>query len=235
VQRRLSRAPTATDLFGIELPDEPRWVEAHGLCSEPDSWHAAWPGGGIIGSERAALAVAVGRFDNAGFVAAAALHPRSTFLCAVEEAPQIAGRHSEPAALHTLAAPTDFVELNVAQLAANTPLDHVSSPLLRNELQWARRDRRVWAAWVEGKPVSFAYASWRSRQWFDVSVDTIAGYRQLGLATMVAQALIQDEAGEGRSPVWGALLDDHASMRLAQRLGFEQVDRIWVVGPERAA
>jgi predicted GNAT family acetyltransferase len=234
VQRRLSRAPTATDLFGIELPDEPRWVEAHGLCAEPDSWHAAWPGGGIIGSERASLAVAVGRFDRGGFSAAAALHPRSTFLCAVEEAPQLAGRHSELAVLHTLAGPADVLELNVAQLSADAPLDHVSPPL-REELRWARRDRRVWAAWVEGKPVSFAYASWRSRQWFDVSVDTVPGYRQLGLATMVAQALIQDEAGDGRAPVWGALMGNHASVRLAQRLGFEQVDRIWVVGPERAA
>jgi predicted GNAT family acetyltransferase len=89
----------------------------------------------------------------------------------------------------------------------------------------------VWAAWVDGEPVSFAYAPWRSASYFDVSVDTLPGVRQLGLATTVAAAMIRDERARGREPVWGADEHNGASLRLAKRLGFEAVDEIWVVPP----
>jgi len=61
-----------------------------------------------------------------------------------------------------------------------------------------------------------------------VSVDTLASARQLGLATIVAAAMIDAERAAGREPVWGA--DEHnlASLALAKRLGFEPVDELWV-------
>ena len=81
---------------------------------------------------------------------------------------------------------------------------------------------------MEGEPVSFAYAPWRSAKWFDVSIDTLPGARQLGLATIVASAMIRDERTRGREPVWGADQGNTASLRLAKRLGFAAVDEIWV-------
>ena len=70
-----------------------------------------------------------------------------------------------------------------------------------------------------------------STRWFDVSVDTLPGARQLGLATIVAAALIRDERAHGREPVWGADEANHASLRLANRLGFVAVDELWVSPP----
>jgi L-amino acid N-acyltransferase YncA len=77
--------------------------------------------------------------------------------------------------------------------------------------------------------VSFAYAPWRSARWFDVSVDTLAEARQLGLARIVATAMIEDERAQGRAPVWGVDEGNLASLRLAQGLGFVKVDELWVV------
>lgn len=94
------------------------------------------------------------------------------------------------------------------------------------------RGQRVWTAYVDGAPMSFAHASWRSPRLFDVSVDTLPGARQLGLATIVAAAMIRDERAQGREPVWGADEGNHASLRLAKRLGFVPVDEIWVVSPQ---
>ena len=85
---------------------------------------------------------------------------------------------------------------------------------------------------VDDEPVSFAYAPWRSARWFDVSVDTLPGARQLGLATIVAAAMIHDERAQGREPVWGADEGNHASLRLAARLGFVAMDEIFVAPPQ---
>ena len=81
---------------------------------------------------------------------------------------------------------------------------------------------------LDGLPVSFAYAPWRSARWFDISVETLAGARQLGLTRIVAAAMIQDERAQGREPVWSAGEGNHASLRLAHGLGFVQVDELWV-------
>jgi L-amino acid N-acyltransferase YncA len=64
--------------------------------------------------------------------------------------------------------------------------------------------------------------------YFDVSVDVIPEARQLGLATIVASAMIQAERANGRHPVWGADEGNAGSLRLARRLGFTPVDELWV-------
>jgi predicted GNAT family acetyltransferase len=254
-------ASAALARFGFELSDEPRWVEAHGLLAQPDSWHRGWPGGGLIASEAAQLAVGLGRCDGAEaldhLTAVTAEHPALTVLCAEREVAEAlaarTGRRAQRATLHTLAEPLEAIDLEVAPLpelderqgeaavegdgavevAAAADLGHVPRSL-RHELAVARRNGRVWSVWVEGLPVSFAHANWRSPRWFDVSVETLPGFRQLGLGEMVARALILDETAAGRAPVWGALEDNHASLRLAARLGFAAVDHLWVIAPVTA-
>jgi hypothetical protein len=44
-------------------------------------------------------------------------------------------------------------------------------------------------------------------------------------------AMIHDERARGREPVWGADEDNHASLALARKLGFQSVDEIWVSAP----
>ena len=210
----------------LELPDVPRWVEAHGIAADPGGWRESLGGGIVLGHDAARLIVVAGDVEAEG-VARLAARPH-VILVEREDlalALRAAGRRLERAILHTLPDPDALPDYEGA-----TPLgDGAAVPeALAEELAWARTRGTVWSAWVDGEPVSFAYAPWRSRGLFDVSVDTLPGARQLGLATVVAAAMIRDERAQGREPVWGADEGNQASLRLAKRLGFEPVDEIWV-------
>jgi hypothetical protein len=218
------------------LPDLPRWVEAHGIAADPASWRRALGTGFAVGHDRARLIVVGGDADVAACDELARTHTAYTMLFAIEREDLAAsarthGRVVVRAVLHTLPDPDALPELEGAYpLQPDASLAHL--PLaLADELSGARTDRTIWTAWVDGEPVSFAYAPWRSAAWFDVSVDTAPGARQLGLATVVATALIRDERAQGREPVWGATEDNVASLRLARRLGFVASDELWLVPP----
>lgn len=200
----------------MTLPDLPRWVEAHGILGDPTSWSIE----GAVGNARARLVVITGAADP---VALRRAYPDHTILTA--ERPTLP--HAR-ALLHTLPDPESLPDLEGAVPLEDGPLDHVP-PELAAELRAATTT--VWTAYVDGLPVSFAHASWRSAKYFDVSVDTLPGARQLGLATLVAAQMIRAERALGREPVWGADEDNHASLRLAQRLGFVEVDAIYVIPP----
>ena len=209
----------------IELPDLPRWVEAHGIANDPEGWREPLGGGFIVGHDRAKLIVVAGDVETTD-VARLADRPH-VILVEREELGFALGRRCERAILHTLPDPDALPDYEGA-----TPLGDAPPPApLADELAWAKTRGTVWSAWVDGEPVSFAYAPWRSTGWFDVSVDTLPGARQLGLATIVAAAMIRDERAHGREPVWGADENNMASLRLARRLGFEAVDEIWVCAP----
>lgn len=213
----------------LDLPDLPRWVEAHGLLADPKSWLERWPGGAMVGNADDELAVLCGEPEPARVAALSARYP-GYHLLTVQDALALPGRTRHRALLHTLAEPVeDPLEL-VALLAPEHSLEHVPEPL-RRELTRARGRHPVWTAWVDGEPVSFAYAPWRSRAWFDISVDTLPGARQLGLGALVARRLIAAETAAGRAAVWGATEGNHASLRLAASLGFVEVDALWVHGP----
>jgi len=214
----------------LELPDVPRWVEAHGIAGDRDGWRD----GVLVGHDAARLVVVIGDADAEAsrIVQAAQERPQHTFLFAIERedlaaALLTAGRPVERALLHELPDAETLPDLEGAAPLDGAALDHVPAGLAA-ELAWAKARGPVWAAWVDGEPVSFAYAPWRSGKYFDVSVDTLAGARQLGLATVVAAAMIRDERARGREPVWGADEGNGASLRLAKRLGFVQVDEIFV-------
>lgn len=209
----------------LELPDLPRWVEAHGIAGDPDGWREPLGGGFAVGHDRARLIVVAGDVQPED-VRGLASRPH-VILVEREELGLALGRRCERAILHTLPDPDALPDFEGA-----TPLGEAAVPApLADELAWARARATVWSAWVDGAPVSFAYAPWRSARWFDVSVDTVASARQLGLATIVAAAMIRDERAHGREPVWGADEGNVASLRLARRLGFEPVDELWVCAP----
>ena len=215
-------------MIALDLPDVPRWVEAHGIAGDP----AGWRDGVLLGHDAARLVVVIGESDAATIVHATQERPQHTFLFAIERedlaaALRTAGRPVERALLHELPDADTLPDLEGAAPLEQAAIDHVP-PALAAELAWARTRGPVWAAWVDGEPVSFAYAPWRSGKYFDVSVDTLPGARQLGLATVVASAMIRDERARGRQPVWGADEGNGASLRLAKRLGFVQVDEIFV-------
>ena len=210
----------------MELPDVPRWVEAHGIANDPAGWREELAGGFAVGHDAARLIVVAGDVTPEA-VAPLAARPHVILVEREELALALKGRRVERAILHTLPDPDALPDLEGASPLGDTPVP----PPLQDELAWARTRGTVWAAWVDGEPVSFAYAPWRSPAWFDVSVDTLPSARQLGLATVVAAAMIRDERAHGREPVWGADEGNLASLRLAKRLGFEAVDEIWVCAP----
>ncbi|MBA3393667.1 MAG: GNAT family N-acetyltransferase [Deltaproteobacteria bacterium] len=219
-------------MIALALPDEPRWVEAHGIAGDPASWQRVLGAGGAVGSERARLAVVYGEADPEATVALARAYPDHAMLVTDELVAAL--RHADRlpcrAILHTLAEPDGLPDLEGAMLLpADADLAHVPAPLAAELAQASR----VWTAYVDGAPVAFAYAPWRSARWFDVSVDTLPGARQLGLGTLVAAAMIHDERGAGRErePVWGADEGNLASLRLARRLGFVAVDEVWLAPP----
>ena len=214
----------------IDVPDVPRWIEAHAIAADPASWRRSLGRGTAVGSDSAKLVVVMGDADPAGVTALAHDLPRYTMLCAIERADLAAatGRNVVRGLLHTLPDPG---ELPIADGAVPLPEDvslaHLPEPLAE-ELATARGRRTIWSAFLDGVPVAFAYAPWRSAAWFDVSIDTLPGARQLGLGRLVAAAMIRDERALGREPVWGADEGNVASQRLAHSLGFVKVDEIWV-------
>jgi GNAT superfamily N-acetyltransferase len=204
----------------LDLPDVPRWVEAHGIASDPGHWRRELGAGSALGHDAARLVVVIG---DAPPDALAALPVTHTLLFAIEREDLAQARPSMRAIIHTLAHdPPDYD--GAVLLPEDAPLpDHLAA-----ELGWARTRGPIYTAYVDGSPAAFAYAPWRSPTYFDVSVDVIPGARQLGLATIVASAMIHAERAAGRQPVWGADEGNAASLRLAKRLGFEPVDELWV-------
>lgn len=206
----------------IELPDVPRWVEAHGIAADPAHWQTPLGGGFAVGHDEAKLIVIAGKADPSAAVALARSYPEHTILV---EDPALIDRPCERAILHTLPEPDALPDFEGAVLVDDaTPLPDA----LRGELTWARSRGAVITVFLDGVPAAFAYAPWRSAKYFDVSVDTVVGARQLGLGTIVAAAMIRHERAQGREPVWGADEGNAASLRLAKRLGFVAVDEIWV-------
>jgi hypothetical protein len=214
----------------LDLPDIPRWIEAHGIAADPSSWRRELGAGFAVGSDAARLVVVAGDANAAGVAALARDVPNHTMLFAIERADLAAasGRDAVRALLHTLPDASALPELEGATpLSDDASLAHVPEALA-GELAGVRGQRTIWAAFLDGVPVSFAYAPWRSARWFDVSIDTLAGARQLGLGRLVAAAMIRDERAQGREPVWGADEGNAASLGLARGLGFVKVDELWV-------
>ncbi|MEO6772212.1 MAG: GNAT family N-acetyltransferase [Kofleriaceae bacterium] len=210
-------------MAALDLPDVPRWVEAHGIAADPDGWRTPVGGGYALGHDAAQLIVLAGEIDPAEAAAFRAGYPRHTYLFARDELRPAFAR-SERAILHTLLDPDALPALEGAVVFTGEPPDA--------ELAWAATRGPIWSAYVDGVASAFAYAPWRSATLFDVSVDVVPAGRQLGLGTIVAAAMIRDERTRGREPVWGADEGNLASLRLAKRLGFAPVDELWIAPPE---
>lgn len=206
----------------LALPDEPRWVEAHGIAADPASWRRELDRGFAVGSDRAKLIVIAGDVGVATVHSLAHEYPGHAIL--VGE-----GYGGERALLHTMDEPDALDEIDGAVLLGrDAPLDHLE-PAIAEEIR--ETSERVWCAWVDELPVAFAYAPWRSEKWFDISVDVDPRARQLGLGALVVTALIHDERSRGREAVWGADEGNLASLALAKKLGFVAVDEVWVIAP----
>jgi GNAT superfamily N-acetyltransferase len=109
-------------------------------------------------------------------------------------------------------------DLIVRPLDPADALDHLPDDV-REEVMHFRLRCTVIAGFVGKLPVSFAFARCSERLG-DISIDTLAEYRNRGFGAATAAALVDHLVARGIEPVWGAVESNHASLRLAEKLGF---------------
>ncbi|MCC6187997.1 MAG: GNAT family N-acetyltransferase [Anaerolineales bacterium] len=90
---------------------------------------------------------------------------------------------------------------------------------------------RAWGAWLDGRLASVACVFFQGDEYEDLGVATEPADRGLGLCTACAAKLCADVVRRGRRPSWNTSLDNRASQRVAEKLGFQRVreDCLYVV------
>jgi GNAT superfamily N-acetyltransferase len=188
----------------------------------------------LIRSENGSLACAFGSADPAALGSVARDPDLRVILCAPEAAAPAAralpGWGLVAAVLHRLPSgfepPSSEPAARGAILSRDDArhLSHVPEPL-RDEIVDALETSHVAASILEGVPVAFCYPIYETETLWDVSIDTLEPYRRRGLARTCFECLFDHMAAHGKAPVWGTLATNSASLALARRLGFEEVDR----------
>ena len=91
-----------------------------------------------------------------------------------------------------------------------------------------------WGAFADGRCVSVACSFFVGCSYEDLGAVTEAGYEGRGLSTACSGGLCGDVRGRGRRASWTTSLDNVASLRVAQKLGFtrQRSDWLYVVGVE---
>jgi GNAT superfamily N-acetyltransferase len=217
------------------LPDLPRWVEARDLLASEASTVVPHPAGDgfVVWSGERGLGVVVGPPDPAVLTRAA--HSVPELLAFPENVEAVRAVliefAAEPATIFRAPAgqppppPHPCRRIGPDEIAS---LDHLAADL-HEELSRAARDgRSVVAALDGGVPVAFAYVAAETEALWDVSIDTIPSHRRRGFAAAAALDLMRSMRRRGKTAVWGAAASNPASANLARRLGFVEVDALWV-------
>lgn len=87
------------------------------------------------------------------------------------------------------------------------------------------REGVVAGAAVDGQVVGTARTSAVTDQFADIGVETHEAWRGRGFATAAASVVARRVQEQGRIPVWSCGEDNVASLRIARKLGFEEVGR----------
>ena len=90
----------------------------------------------------------------------------------------------------------------------------------------------AWGAFAAGRLVSVACTFFLGQTLEDIGVVTEPDFRGQGLSVACASALCRDILARGRLPSWTTSIENAASLRVAQKLGFEQhrMDTLYAVG-----
>ena len=225
------------------LPDLPRWVEIRGMLlsgrgkamgSSADAFVVSQPDVGLAG--------VVGKPD-AEVIRQVCVGCREVL--AVPEDAEVVGSALpdwtvEPASLHVLSAGDRLPGVEPGLVRTIEPAEWAGLPGLPEDLREellieARAGTTIAAAFADGQPVSFCYAGFETELWWDISIDTVDGYRRRGYAARCVTFQIARFDKLGKCPVWGALASNNASARLASRLGFVKADELIVFQPPAVA
>ena len=218
------------------LPDLPRWVETRDLLSCEGSVVAenATRSGFVIWSEVDGLGSVVGEPNPEGVVRAADCV--SEILAFPENVEQVR------TILHDFRAESATVFSAPAQLPPSPPhpcrrighveiasLQHLPTELMDELSDVAQDGGTIVAAFDGTLPVAFAYVASETEALWDVSIDTIESHRRRGYAVAAVVSLMHLMKQRGKTAVWGALASNSGSKALARRLGFVEVDTLWVL------
>ena len=91
---------------------------------------------------------------------------------------------------------------------------------------------RAWGAFLDGRIASVACTFFVGERYEEIGVVTEPDFRGLGLSPACAAALCAEIRDRGRTPSWTTSPDNVASLRVAEKLGFEVARRssLYVVG-----
>lgn len=140
---------------------------------------------------------------------------------------------AEPAAVHIAGPDSKFppAPSNTRLLAEGelTTLKHLSAALAEELGEVEKEPKPIAVACDEGLPVAFCYPTCHSETHWDISIDTISSHRGRGFAAQATLKMIEQQRQLGLEPIWAAVASNIASLRVAAKLGFQQVDTIWLL------
>jgi RimJ/RimL family protein N-acetyltransferase len=225
------------------IPDLPRWVEARATllweCGEVYGLREAPELSLVVREPEVELVMVIGTPDAEAIREAVRANARGgTVIAPLDQAARLADAlpdwtgtrailHLPGPSLHLPEIPPDGV-----RFLDPAALDGLDAPdeLLR-ELRSGAQHSPVAAAFADEKPVAFCYAGAITESLWDVSIDTLDGHRRRGYAALAAAYLIRHMDALGKRAVWGAVEENPASWRLAEKLGFVPVDELALFEP----
>ncbi len=235
---------TSSQQLAARLPDLPRWVEVRDLLLADEATVYGWqtePELAAVARETdGQVAFVIGAPDLAAVMAAVrGLAGEDSGLIAPEAVadrllPALPGWRRTRIRLHTLpdlarlpsaeAGQVEFIDVAVLDGQA------IEEELL-GELRSGAQHSLLAATHVSGQPVAFCYVSSQSETWWDIAVDTLPAHWRRGYAGLAVTHMIRHMQTQGKQPVWQAVEDNPASWRLAEKLGFVQIDELALFQP----
>jgi len=107
-------------------------------------------------------------------------------------------------------------------------MNHLSDDLKEELLDLEDDTPTIVATFDDDLAVAFAYVASESETLWDISIDTIENHRRKGFAASAVYSLMAIMQSKNKTAVWGALHSNIASLNLAKKLGFVEVDTLWV-------
>jgi len=229
-----------------KIPDLPRWVETRdfllwgqpeifGLQEVPDLALAIRDPESqsvfIVGTPTVSAVQVATHANTRGFVLAP--EEQGDWLAAI-----LPDWTRTRAILHTLTDSSHLPAAQAEQVRFLDPslLDKLSlSEEFRAELKSGAEQSKIAATFVDDQPVAFCYAGSITETLWDISIDTLAEHRRHGYAGLCVAYMIHHMQTLGKQPVWGALQENPASWRLAQKLGFVAMDALAIFEPPAEA
>jgi RimJ/RimL family protein N-acetyltransferase len=223
------------------LPDIPRFVETRAMMlgdhCEIFGLHETDRANFVVRNQEIGTIAVIGKPASEAILAAIEPHDRQGAVLAFDNNLSLVEAtlphwHSEKAILHLPGdAPTFPVvpdrQVRFLDAGEISSLSSLSNEL-NEELQIAAKLTTVAATIVDNQPVSFCYAGAITETLWDISIDTIESFRGRGFAAVCVAFMIDYFNQQGKRPVWGALVSNTASMKLAAKMGFVPVDELFV-------